>query len=131
MEVIIIISIDHRSAKPICYQVRDEFKKLILTKAVRNGEKLPSVRELASSLAINPNTIQRAYRELENEGMISSAPGRGVFAVWNEGHAQRQIETHFSELTEIIRELATLDMTGEKILARLSEIIEREVKMHD
>ena len=73
--VISLIQIDYRSQKAIYEQVRDELKKLIMRGVLRRDEKIPSVREIAGSLAINPNTVQRAYRELESEGCIYS--GRG------------------------------------------------------
>ena len=55
-------------------------------RAISEHEKLPSVREMASTLAINPNTIQRAYRELENEGYIYTIPGKGTFVSENQLH---------------------------------------------
>ena len=74
-----MIHINFRDARPIYEQVRDGFRQLILTGILPEDSKLPSVRELAGQLAINPNTIQRAYRELELEGYIVSVPGRGSF----------------------------------------------------
>ena len=71
-----MISINYRDGRPIYEQVRDGFRQLILSGALAADERLPSVRELAGQLAINPNTIQRAYRELEAEGYICSVPGR-------------------------------------------------------
>ena len=75
-----MISINYRDARPIYTQVKDGLRKLILTGALAPGTKLPSVRELAAELAINPNPIQRAYRELEAEGAILSIAGKGSFA---------------------------------------------------
>ena len=73
-----MISLDYRSGQPLYRQVMEGYKRLILSGAIGESERLPSVRELASTLAINPNTIQRAYRELEAEGYIGSSPGKGV-----------------------------------------------------
>jgi len=64
---------------PIYAQLMDTLKRRIITGRYLPGEKLPSVRELAVSLAINPNTIQRAYGELERRGVIYAAKGRGNF----------------------------------------------------
>ena len=61
-----MVTINYRDGRPIYEQVKDDLRRLVVTGAMRPGEKLPSVRELAVSLAINPNTIQRAYRELES-----------------------------------------------------------------
>ena len=63
-----MVTINYRDGRPIYEQVKDDLRRLVVTGAMQPGEKLPSVRELAVSLAINPNTIQRAYRELESEG---------------------------------------------------------------
>ena len=66
------ISINYRDPRPIYEQVRDGLRRLIVSGTLPLGEKLPSVRELSTQLTINPNTIQRAYRELETEGYICS-----------------------------------------------------------
>ena len=70
---------DYRDARPIYTQIVDGFREQILTGILQPGEKLPSVRELASELTINPNTIQRAYRELEAAGFIATVAGKGCF----------------------------------------------------
>lgn len=75
-----MIQLNYRDARPIYEQVRDGLRHLVVTGALQAGDKLPSVRALASSLAINPNTIQRAYELLEAEGYVSSVPGKGSFA---------------------------------------------------
>ena len=75
-----MISLNYRDPRPIYEQLEEKLRRLILSGAIAEGEKLPSVRELASQLAINPNTIQRAYRELEQNGFIYSVPGKGSFA---------------------------------------------------
>ena len=75
-----MISINPRDPRPIYLQIKEGLCRLILSGAVKTGERLPSVRELAGQLAINPNTIQRAYRELESDGFIYSVSGKGSFA---------------------------------------------------
>lgn len=75
-----MFSINYRDSRPIYEQIKGEFRRLILTGAMPAGTRLPSIRELAAELAINPNTIQRAYRELETEGVILSIAGKGSFA---------------------------------------------------
>ena len=74
-----MLSLDYRDARPIYEQVRDGLRRLVVTGALVQGEKLPSVRAMASTLAINPNTIQRAYEALEAEGYLYSVPGKGSF----------------------------------------------------
>ena len=76
-----MININYRDSRPVYEQIVDGFKKLIVTGVIKRDEKMPSVRELAAQYAINPNTIQRAYRDLENDGYIYSVPGKGSFVV--------------------------------------------------
>ena len=64
-----MIQINYRDTRPFYQQIKDNVRHLVVSGALKKDDKLPSVRELAASLAINPNTIQRAYRELENEGI--------------------------------------------------------------
>ena len=63
-----MIQLNYRDSRPIYEQVRDGLRRLVVSGAISPGDKLPSVRQLAASLAINPNTIQRAYEALEQEG---------------------------------------------------------------
>ena len=74
-----MLNLDIRDTRPIYEQIKDKLRRLMVTGAIREGEKLPSVRAMASSLAINPNTIQRAYEALEAEGYVYSLPGKGSF----------------------------------------------------
>lgn len=74
-----MFSLNYRDSKPIYEQIKDQLKRLIVSGAMKKEERLPSVRELATGMSINPNTIQRAYRELEAEGYIYSIPGKGSF----------------------------------------------------
>ena len=74
-----MIHLDYRDARPIYNQIFDGIREQILAGILQPGDKLPSVRELAGELAINPNTIQRAYRELEADGWIGSMAGKGSF----------------------------------------------------
>ena len=76
-----MITLNYRDARPIYEQVCDGLRRLIVSGAIADGDKLPSVRALATQLAINPNTIQRAYNELESSGYCCSVPGKGCFAV--------------------------------------------------
>lgn len=110
-----MIQINFRDARPIYEQVKDGFRQLIISGALPADYKLPSVRELASSLTINPNTIQRAYRELESEGYIVSVPGKGSFV----SDSSRAAEDRRAELRERVRQLArelrALGVSGEEL----------------
>ena len=74
-----MVHLEYRDSRPIYSQIADGLRDQILAGVLRSGDKLPSVRELASQLTINPNTIQRAYRELEAHGWIVTEPGKGCF----------------------------------------------------
>ena len=78
-----MFQLNYRDTRPFYEQIKDNLRQLLVTHSISENEKLPSVRELASVLTINPNTIQRAYRELETEGYIYTVPGKGTFACSN------------------------------------------------
>lgn len=103
-----MIQLNYRDPRPIYEQIKSELKRLILTQALAPGSKLPSVRELASQLAINPNTIQRAYRELDVEGYTVSIAGKGSFvadiAVIRRQNQQQQVE-QFLQAAESLKKL--------------------------
>ena len=114
-----MISVNIRDPRPIYEQVRDGFRQLIFSGLLAADAKLPSVRELAGELAINPNTIQRAYRELEAEGLISTAPGRGSFVCsTGEALSARQAEL-LRKWDAMGRELKLLGLSEEELCARL------------
>ena len=111
-----MITINYRDPRPIYEQIQTELRRLMLTGVLPPGSRLPSVRELAGQLAINPNTIQRAYRELEQEGYICSVPGRGSFVLErSEALAARRKEL-LAELDERVKQLRGLGMSEEEIL---------------
>ena len=111
-----MISINLRDPRPIYEQVKEGFRQLILSGVLAADEKMPSVRELAGMLAINPNTIQRAYRELETEGYICSFPGRGSFVMERSSPAAARKAELLGELAEIGRELRMLGASEDEIL---------------
>ena len=118
-----MISINYRDPRPIYEQIRDELQKLILTGVLPPGEKLPSVRELAQELAINPNTIQRAYRELEQAGFIYSVPGKGSFAGKLSGVDEGRRRELREKLVAVWTELLQLGEEPEELQALLKETV--------
>ena len=114
-----MIHINFRDARPIYEQVKDGFCQLILSGALPPDYKLPSVRELASSLTINPNTIQRAYRTLEQEGYIVSVPGKGSFCAQFSPQSDPRREELLARLEETVRELRWLGVSEEEILEKI------------
>ena len=116
-----LIQISLRSGGPIYQQLKEEVIRLACEGILAPDEQLPSVRSLAAELAINPNTIQRAYRELEIEGYIYSVAGKGSFVgMRNEVDESRKAEL-IARLTAAARELRYLGMTDEELIACLGE----------
>jgi len=111
-----MVHLDYRDARPIYAQIVDNFRRQIAAGILQTGEKMPSVRELAAELAINPNTIQRAYRELELQGYIASVPGKGSF-VCGTGHDSHSWEA----LDAAIRQLNALGVSNEEILQHIRQ----------
>lgn len=116
-----MISLNYRDSRPIYEQIKDELKKLIVTGGLAAEERLPSVRTLATQLSINPNTIQRAYNELEGEGYIFSIPGKGSFAAANPGTDQRRRQQLLEKVRELAAELKYLGVTEEELVALVKE----------
>ena len=116
-----MISLNYRDSRPIYEQIRDELRKLIVTGAIGVDDKLPSVRALATELAINPNTIQRAYTQLETEGYLYSVPGKGSFACRPQSADQARRETLLEELKGLLSELRCLGMTQAELLGLWKE----------
>ena len=99
--------------------MRDGLRALIVSGALGAGERLPSVRELAQQLAINPNTIQRAYRTLEQEGYICSVPGKGSFAMDRAEVDSERREALWRRFDETVCELKFLGVTAEQLRRRM------------
>ncbi len=116
-----MIRLNYRDSRPIYEQIMDGLRRLVVSQVLKPGDKLPSVRELASQLAINPNTIQRAYRELEAQGYIYSIPGKGSFAAERAEVDQARVEKLLRRFDETVTELGFLGYSGEKLCQRIRE----------
>lgn len=117
-----MLQLNYRDAKPIYEQIKDGIRKLLLSKAIEPDEKLPSVRELASSLAINPNTISRAYRELESEGYVYSKQGKGTFASSPVFINQTRKQELLVTFDDVVTELFVLSVTKEELGERMERL---------
>ena len=117
--MVFMISINYRDPRPIYEQVRDALRQLIVSGSLPSDQKLPSVRELASSLAINPNTIQRAYRELEQEGYICTVPGKGSFACARTDVDEERKSALLHQFDETVGELLYLGVSPAVLCARI------------
>lgn len=123
-----MININFRDSRPIYEQVKTTLRKLIVSGAMSPDEKLPSVRELASQLVINPNTIQRAYRELEQEGYIISIPGKGSYANLSAQVDEGRKKELLTAMDEIVAELLYLGVTLDELDRRIRE---KEAARHE
>lgn len=115
------ISINYRDSRPIYEQVRDGLRRLIVSGTLPLGEKLPSVRELSTQLTINPNTIQRAYRELETEGYICSVAGRGSYVCAQIPDDPARQDALLQQFDAAVQELLYLGMRSEELRRRIPE----------
>ena len=92
-----MINLDFRDSRPVYEQICEKIKELIVNGVIKSGDKIMSVRDMASSLTINPNTIVKAYKELEQEGYIYSVLGKGYFV------AEKSIAASGARIDEIIK----------------------------
>lgn len=116
---VLVIQLNYRDARPIYEQVKDGFRRLIIQGVMGTDEKLPSVRELATNLTINPNTIQRAYRELEQEGYVYTVSGRGSFVAGVPQRDTARREALWRRLEETVQELLFLGVNDEEIMQQI------------
>ena len=115
-----MLHLDYRDPRPIYEQVKEGLKKLMVTGGLQEGEKLPSVRALASSLAINPNTIQRAYEALEQEGYVNGVAGKGSFVARRDGVDPARRERLWKQFDAVVAELLFLGVPGAELRDRVS-----------
>ena len=122
-----MIQLDMGDHRPLYEQIRDKLKEMIIEGFIDENEKIPSVREMASFLAINPNTIQKAYRELENEGYIYSVKAKGFFVseIDHTGDSGKISEIK-EDIKPLIKELKFLGMKKEKLVRIIEKIYEED-----
>ncbi len=116
-----MIVLNTRDPKPIYEQITDNLRRLIASGGIAPGERLPSVRELATRLTINPNTIQRAYRQLEQEGYIVSLPGKGCFAAEGSAPRQDRLRMLWLQLETAAAELHLAGVSQQELISHLTE----------
>lgn len=116
-----LLHLDYRDSRPIYVQIMDALRQQIASGVLRQEEKLPSVRELAASLSINPNTIQRVYRQLEMEGWIATVPGKGCFVCGiPEGNPQEELRL-LRQFDDAARNLLRRGYTRQELTRRLEQ----------
>ena len=118
-----MIILDYRDIRPIYEQVVEKFKLLILKGVLAQDEKMPSVRNLAMELSINPNTIQRAYATLESQGYIYTVKGKGNF-VSDKATLMKDYQKEISsQLSEVCKQAASAGMGREEFMALVKESV--------
>ncbi len=123
---VIVINLNLQRTGPIYEQLREQLRKMLISGAIAENERLPSVRELAQSLAINPNTIQRAYRELEAEGYLYSIPGKGSFAGKRNSVNTKRRDDLLAEFESVAAELLFLGLESDELAKRLRTIANKD-----
>lgn len=116
-----MILLDYQDRRPIYEQVAEKFKTLIITGALPVGTKMPSVRQLAVDLSINPNTIQRAYMELEQQGLIYPVKGRGNFVADTQRILQVGRQEYMKEFKFLVKKGRTLKVDKELLISEIHD----------
>jgi GntR family transcriptional regulator len=111
-------NINMRSPVPIYKQIKRNIYKLLLRGEIKDGEMLPSIRDLASSIRVNPNTVARSYREMESEGIVVARQGLGYIIITNRNQIRKII------LEELKKDLSDYLIRYQKLGVTLDEILE-------
>ena len=116
-----MLHLDYRDIRPLYAQITDNVRQQISGGVLVKGDKLPSVRELAVELSINPNTIQRAYRQLEMEGWIATVPGKGCFVCGCPlGDPQEEVKL-LNTLEDTVKRLLSMGYTRQELVQKIME----------
>ena len=121
-----MIILDYQDRRPIYEQITEKFRTLIYQGALPAGSRLPSVRQLAMELSINPNTIQRAYMTLEKEGLIYPVKGKGNFVAETQQIQEKSKEDFRKEFLELVRRGINTGMTEEELMTLVQKGYEEE-----
>ncbi|MDZ7671881.1 MAG: GntR family transcriptional regulator [Halanaerobiales bacterium] len=123
------MKIDFNASKPIYEQVIDEIKKQIARGEIKPGDKLPSQRELAKDIQVNPNTVQRAYREMEILDLVETKRGRGTF-IKEDDKVIKEINEQMAQtaVQKFINEMISIGFEKEEIINLLKSEFERRIK---
>lgn len=109
--------------EPIYIKVYNNFKTQILNGLLKPNEKLPSVRDVATSLTVNPNTVQKAYTELERDGLIYSVMGKGNFVSEKLIDAKdKAVNDIYSELNKLINQLMNIGIDSKTIMKEIEKM---------
>lgn len=117
-----MIFIDYKDTRPIYEQIIERFKTLILKNVMQPDEQMPSVRSLAMELSINPNTIQKAYAELERQGFIYSVKGRGSFVSGDSGLVEKRRREYMEQIMTLVKEVLEIGMPKEELIREIEAL---------
>ena len=121
-----MIVLDYQDRRPLYEQVEEKFRHLILNGALQPGSRMPSVRQLAMELSINPNTIQRAYMQLEQEGLIYPVKGKGNF-ISDIGEIRKiSMNSYKTELKALVEKGKNLGLGEEELMGVIRECYREE-----
>lgn len=115
-----IISLDYQSRIPIYEQIINEIERYVALGILKPNTQIPSIRELAASLGINPNTVKKAYTELEQKGVIYVVSTKGTF-ISNKTHdvIDRKVTESINQINKIIEELETLGISKTEVINKI------------
>ena len=116
-----MLHLDYRDARPIYTQIVENFRAQIAAGILQPGDKLPSVRELATQLTINPNTIARSYRELEIQGWVASVAGKGCFVCGVPLGSESEEEKLLKEFDKLATQLLAMGIDRESLQQRIDK----------
>ena len=117
-----MIQLNYKEARPLYEQIKESIRKMVISNAFLADEKMPSVREMASQLAVNPNAIERAYQELEQDGYVYRRKDEGTFvAKENRVNEMRRREL-MQKFDLVVRELSELSVSSNELAERVEVI---------
>lgn len=117
-----MILLDYRDKRPIFEQVVDKLEQLIVSGALESDSRMPSVRSLGMDLSVNPNTIQRAYAKLEQDGYLYTISGRGSFVSPREVWAGGKMDKTLEEFEKVLKESMDAGVTKEQLLELINRV---------
>ena len=121
-----MIQINYQDKRPIYEQIVEKFRQLIVKGVLKPDDKIPSVRNLAIDLSINPNTIQKAYQELERQGFIYTVKGRGNFVSAKDQWMEDESAETLGALHDSVRKLMALGMSTDAIIREIKKASDQE-----
>ncbi len=121
--------LDLKSRVPIYEQLKNRTLELIMAGVLEQDSQLPSVRSLARDLGVNPNTIQKAYQDMEKEGIIYSVAGKGSFVNDIGALKQKETDSAMENLVLLCRQLKACNTTKEQIVALVEKVFSEEEQL--